>query len=163
MWGAGIVLSVVLGTAGAAGAATRNVTGSMTGPGGFRPSSCTGGTADEIGSGTYTSTALGTGTYTFDACVTQTTSGFSFSGKAKFVTRSGAKLRGTLGGTFSGAGNPSFTMTVQSGTKRFARATGALVIGPFTETNQTSCAHGVCLDFTDTGPLRGTLHHVTKP
>ncbi len=36
-------------------------------------------------------------------------------------------------------------------------------MGPFTETNQTSCAHGVCADFTDTGPFSGTLHHVIKP
>ncbi len=163
MWGAAIVLVVVLGTAGSTGAASRNVTGSMTGPGGFRQSSCAGGTADEIGSGTYTSTGLGTGTYAFDACITQTTSGFSFSGKVKFVTGSGAKLRGAISGTSSGPGNPSFTVTVQSGTQRFVRATGVLVIGPFTETNQTNCAHGVCADFTDTGPVSGTLHHVIKP
>jgi hypothetical protein len=134
----------------------------MSGPGSFKSASCAGATADEIGSGSYAATGLGIGTYTFDACITRTASGFTFGGSVTFVTRTGAKLRGTIGGTFSGSGSPSFTVQVTGGSKRFARATGSLVIGPFTTTNETNCAHGICVDFTLTGPVTGTLHHVIK-
>jgi hypothetical protein len=162
MIGVGIVAAMVLTTGGAAGAATRGVDGTMSGPGGFRSATCAGGTADEFGSGSYAASALGIGTYTFDACITQGGSGFTFSGTAKFVTRSGAKLRGTIGGTFSGSGSPSFTVQVRSGTKRFVRATGSLVLGPLASSNETNCAHGICADFTSSGPVTGTLHHVVK-
>ena len=84
----------------AAGAATRNVSGTMTGPGAFEPKGC--GVISVVGHGTYTSTGLGQGTYVYDACVLST-SPFDFEGTVTFTRRTGATLTGTIDGTVPGA------------------------------------------------------------
>jgi hypothetical protein len=145
----------------AAGAAARNVSGTLTGPGGFRSEGC--GIVSEIGQGTYTAKGLGEGAYAFDVCVTST-SPITFAGTVTFTRRTGATLTGTIGNTFTGSGGPVFLVTVTGGTGRYARATGSLVIGPLGESDQHNCVPGVfpplCIDWTDSGPLAGTLSHV---
>jgi hypothetical protein len=138
----------------AANPPVRNVEGTMTGPGGFRFTSC-GGIITEIGSGTFEATTLGRGTYTFDVCITGT-SPLTFSGTATFTTRNGARLDGVIGGSGTG---PRFPVTIVGGTKQFAHATGSLVLGEFVQSDQHNCNPRVmiCLDWTDTGPITGTL------
>jgi hypothetical protein len=154
---AGILMAVLV-MPGTAGAAVRQVDGGMSGPGGFRQLGCAG-TVSAIGNGTFAATGLGIGTYTFEVCISNVGSRFTFSGTARFTTRNNAELRGTISGQ-SGGGFPPFTFTVTSGTRRFKHAVGMLVLGPFTESNQTNCAHQICSDWTDSGPIKGTLRHV---
>jgi len=153
---------IVPATADAAGALHRNVSGTMTGPGGFRSEGC-GGIISVVGSGTYTSKGLGQGTYTFDVCVVST-SPFTFSGPVTFTRGSGAVLNGTVVGTMGSAQQPNFLVSVTGGTKRYVKARGDLTIGPLVETDSRNCNPrvGICLDWTDTGPVTGTLRHVRR-
>jgi hypothetical protein len=163
-----MVIATLIGTlafsAGIAGAAVRNVNGSMTGPGHFvtKPS-CTG-VIDETGTGTFAARDLGVGTYAFDVCVTEGASTLSFAGAGSFVTHSGAKLRGTISGSVPLGQFPTFTFTVVSGTRRYRHATGTLTLGPFVETNMTNCdpRTQVCTDWTDTAPIAGQLQHIRR-
>jgi hypothetical protein len=147
-------------TADVAGAATGNVSGTLTGPGGFRQQGCNG-IISEIGNGTYAAEGLGRGTYVFDVCITNT-GPIAFDGTVTFRRRSGATVTGTIAGTLPSGGGPTFAVTVTGGTKRYARARGDLVIGPLAESAQHNCDPrvGICLDWTDTGPVTGTLRHV---
>ena len=164
--GVGIVAAVVLIAPGTAGALARDASGTLTGTGAFTPASCTGGTADVSGSGTFTSTGIGNGTYTYSACISQVAgqpSTFSFAGKAKFVTNSGAKLKGRIVGTqVVNGNNPTLTVKITGGTKRFAVAAGKLFLGPFTESNQSNCAHQICANWDETGPVTGTVKHIIR-
>jgi hypothetical protein len=139
----------------AAGAAARNVSGTLTGPGGFRFEGC--GIISEIGQGTYAAKGLGEGTYAFDVCITSL-SPITFVGTVTFTRRTGATLTGTISGTSTGGA--TFLVTVTGGTGRYERTTGSLVIGPLIRSDQHNCEHALCLDWTDTGPLVGTLGHV---
>jgi hypothetical protein len=143
----------------AAGAAAGNVSGTLTGPGGFRPEGC--GIISEIGHGTYRASGLGEGTYVFDVCITST-SPITFAGTVTFTRRGGATLTGTIGGTFTGGSGPTFLVTVTGGTRHYRGATGSLGIGPLVESDPHNCDPriGICLDWTDTGPLTGTLDRV---
>jgi hypothetical protein len=156
-------IGVVAAPASSAGAAVRNVSGSMRGPGGLRTENC-GGPVSVVGSGNYASVGLGTGTYEFDVCLLDT-NGFAVRGTMSFTTRTGAKLFGTVGGSIPG-GPPSspYAVTVTGGTKRFRHARGSLSVGPLLEADQHNCdprTH-ICFDWTDSGPLSGTLTHVNK-
>ena len=133
----------------------------MSGSGGFRLLGC--GVISEIGSGTYSATMLGRGTYTFTVCVT-TTPVITFAGTVVFTEGNGATLAGTIGGSFAGGAGPSFTVTVTDGTKRFSKVRGELVLGPFVQSNQTNCNPrvGVCLDWTDDGPIAGTIRRMNR-
>jgi hypothetical protein len=146
-------------TADGAGAVTRNVAGTLTGPGGFRSEGC--GIISEIGSGTYVATGLGRGTYVFDVCITSTNP-VTFDGTVTFTRRTGATLTGHIGGTFTGGPGPTFAVSVTGGTKRYAHARGDLVIGPLAESEPRNCDPriGICLDWTDSGTVTGILRHV---
>ena len=50
------------------------------------------------------------------------------------------------------------------GTKRYVNARGDLAIGPLAESDSHNCDPriGICLDWTDTGPVTGTLRHVHR-
>jgi hypothetical protein len=157
------VAAVVLVTPGTAGAINRGVTGTLTGSGGFTNASCTGATIDIGGTGTFTSTGIGSGTYTYHACITQVpgqSSTFSFVGKAKFVTDSGAKLKGKIAYTQVVQSGPTFKVKITGGTKRFALATGKLFLGPFTQSNESNCAHLICSNWDETGPVTGTVKNI---
>ncbi|MEP6624137.1 MAG: hypothetical protein ABJC79_06825 [Acidimicrobiia bacterium] len=135
----------------------------MRGPGGLRFEGC-GGVVSVIGSGAYSSVGLGTGTYQFDVCIVDTAS-FAVRGTVSFTTRTGAKLLGTIGGSIPGGPSTSpYQVTVTGGTKRFRHARGSLVIGPLLEAQSHNCdpRTGFCLDWTDSGPLSGTLTHVRR-
>jgi hypothetical protein len=148
-------------TADAAGAVTRNVSGTLTGPGGFRSEGCNG-IISEVGSGTYTTTGLGSGTYAFDVCITS--SPLAFAGTMTFTRRTGATLHGTIVGTVESGSGPLFTVTVTGGTRRYANARGTLMVGPLVESSPHNCDPrvGICLDWTDTGPIVGRLTHVRR-
>jgi hypothetical protein len=154
-----VIGAVLPTTADGAGAATRNVSGTLTGPGGFRLEGC--GVISEIGSGTYAATGLGRGTYVFDVCITST-GPVTFDGTVTFTRSSGATLTGHIGGTFNGGSGPTFAVSVTGGTKRYAHAGGDLVIGPLGQSEEHNCDPriGICLDWTDSGALTGTLRHV---
>ena len=122
-----------------------------------------GGLIDIVGSGVFAGKQFGIGTYVFDVCFTTTATGHDYAGTARFTMRSGAKLRGTIVGSTSGGPPPFYPFTVTGGTRRFRHATGTLNLGGFTETNQTNCSHGICTEWTDTGPITGTLRHVRIP
>ena len=158
---AGLLLAVFVVPAEGAGAATRQRSGTMTGPGAFEPKGC--GIISVVGHGTYTSTGLGQGTYVYDACVLST-SPFDFEGTVTFTRRTGATLTGTIDGTVPGATQPNFVVTVTGGTRRYAHAVGELMIGPLAESDPTNCDPriGICLHWTDTGPVTGTLRHVRR-
>jgi hypothetical protein len=146
-----------------AGAATRDVAGTMSGPGGFRFLGCDG-VVSAIGSGTYEATGLGAGTYEFDVCINTSPFPIRFAGNIVFTTRNGgATLTGTIGGIFVGGPGPSFSVTVTGGTKRFAKTEGELVLGPFVKSNELNCTPAlICFDWTDTARVTGTLRHVKR-
>jgi hypothetical protein len=158
----GLLVGALVVPAEAAGAATREVSGTLTGPGGFVTGGCAG-IISEFGSGTYSAKGLGTGTYRFDVCITDP-GVLTFAGTATFTRRTGATLTGTIAGTFGGGPGPTFAVTVTGGTRRYAKAQGTLTIGPLVESNSTNCDPrvGVCLNWTDTGPVTGTLRHVRR-
>lgn len=163
MVGLGLVAALVLGTAGVAGAAVRNVDGRMTGVGGIRTGESCGGTATQFGNGSFAAKQLGIGTYTFNLCITDQGGGhLSAAGRILFTTRSGARLRGTVSGSYDN-GPPLFMVTVTRGTWRFAKATGSLSFGPATVSNPTNCQHLICQDWDETAHLTGTLQHVRVP
>ena len=146
-----------------AGAATRNVTGTMTGTGGFRFQSCPG-VVSVISTGTYAASGMGTGTYRLDICVLNT-SDLSVQGTVVFTTKRGATLSGTIGGSIPGGpATTPYAVTVTGGTLRFRRAGGTLFLGPLLESDFRNCDPrvGICLDWTDTGPISGTLFHVHR-
>lgn len=158
-----IAIAAITFSGGTAGAAIRNGDGQMSGPGGFRPATCDGGAVTVIGSGTFAAEQFGIGLYQFDVCLTASpTGGLTYAGTALFTMRSGAELRGTIAGTLESS-LPQWVVTVTSGTRRFKHATGTLKLGPLTQTNETNCAHLICSDWTDSGPLVGTLRHVVVP
>jgi hypothetical protein len=156
------VFAVVAPNASAAPAAghRRKVDGTLTGPGGFRFLGCDG-TVTEIGSGAFRARGLTSGTYSFAVCVT-VDSGITFDGTITLTTAHGGMLTGTISGSFTGGPGPVFDVAVTGGTKRFAHARGALTVGPLVESDLSNCnPHtGVCLDWTDTGPITGTITHV---
>ncbi len=133
----------------------------MSGPGGFRVGQACDGPVSEVGTGGYSATGLGHGQYSFDVCIT-TFPVVTFAGSVTFTTSNGATLGGTISGTFTGGIGPSFNVTVTVGTKRFRRTGGDLVIGPLVESNFINCQHMICLDWTDTGPISGTLRHISR-
>lgn len=158
-----VVVAVALGVvlampAPAAAASTRSVSGTMTGPGGFRFDGC-GGIITQVGSGSFEASGLGRGTYTFRVCVISV-SPITFEGTVRFTTNSGATLDGTIGNT--NATQPRFEVTLTGGTKRFKRVAGQLIIGPLVQSNPTNCDPrvNICLDWTDNGPLTGELGRV---
>jgi hypothetical protein len=161
-----VVIAVVLGAVvvapGTAGAAVRHVDGAMSGAGHFDSQSGCAGIIEQTGSGAFAARDLGVGTYTFSVCITQGPSALSFAGTASFRTHSGAQLHGTIDNSGPLGQYPTFVLTVTGGTRRYRHATGTLTLGPLAESNSTSCdpRSGVCLDWTDRGPLTGALRHV---
>ncbi len=156
-------LTMVAGalTPGVAGAAVRHVDGGLTGPSSFSAPTCDGGLSDISGTGTFAAKDLGIGTYAFSVCVSQQTPLFDVVGTVKLTTRSGAKIRGTIAGIIPEGQNATYTVTVTSGTKRYSRAVGTLVMGPLTESSFTNCGSGnICTSWTDSGALGGTLRRV---
>jgi hypothetical protein len=143
----------------AASGRSRDVEGTLTGPGAFEVRGC--GVITEIGSGTFEATVLGRGTYVFEVCIETTTSPLTFTGTASFTARNGARLDGVINATGTG---PTFPVTITGGTQQFSRAAGSLVIGPLVQSNQTNCVPrvGICLNWTDNGPLTGTLENVPR-
>jgi hypothetical protein len=153
------VAAVVLAP-GVAGAAARHVDGAMSGPSSFQSPTC-GGLTNIAGTGAFAARDFGVGTYAFNVCVTQTTSGFETDGTVTFTTRSGAKLRGTIGGVTPSGQNATYSVTVTGGSRRYRHAVGTLAMGPLAESNFTNCiAAGICTSWTDRGPLTGTLRRV---
>ena len=152
-----LLVVAALATPAAAVPPGRNVEGTMTGPGGFRFTGCAG-IITEVGSGTFTAKTLGSGTYSFEVCISGS-SPFTFSGTATLVARNGARLDGVINGTGS---QPEFPVAITGGTKQFSHAAGDLVLGPFSESDQHNCDPrvGICIDWTDTGPITGTLRNV---
>jgi hypothetical protein len=75
--------------------------------------------------------ALG-GTFLLTGCVTTNdTGGFSYAGTFVMVTQGGAELRGSVTGENDGTSCPvevEHVMTLTSGTKRFAGATGTIIV-----------------------------------
>jgi hypothetical protein len=156
-------LALVLAFPVSAGAAdSHNVKGTLTGPGGFRfTTGC--GVITEIGNGTFDATALGRGTYSFTVCIRAVTPTITFDGNIIFTGTGGATLTGTIQGAFTGPPGPIFNVTITDGTKRFTHATGPLTVGPLTESNSFNCDYrfGICFNWTDTGPITGTLSHTS--
>jgi hypothetical protein len=132
----GLLVGALVVPADVAGAATRNVSGTLTGPGGFTPGGCAG-IVSEFGSGTYATKGLGIGTYRFDVCITDP-GVLTFAGTVTFTRRTGATVTGTIAGTFGGGPGPVFTVTVTGGTRRYAKARGALTIGPLVESDSST-------------------------
>jgi len=158
--GLGFLIVVLTGglVAASAGATQPDVSGTMTGPGGFVPGGCSG-TILIRGTGTFTATVLGSGTYRYDVCVT--VAGIAtFDGTATLTTTRGT-LSGTIASQFTG-GSPQFPLTITAGTGKYRKTRGALLLGPLAETDLHNCDPrvGICFDWTDTGPLVGTLTHV---
>jgi hypothetical protein len=156
-----IIVTVLLATAGAASAAIRNPDGQMAGPSSFEASDCDG-SVSYLGTGMFAGREFGIGTYTFDVCLSTVAPGFTFTGTIKFTFRSGAKLRGTIN-THIDAPPVQFLVDVTGGTKRFAKARGTLVLGPFTQSECTRQEHLICTAWTDTGHIGGTLIRVRLP
>jgi hypothetical protein len=136
------------------------VDGVLAGPGGFEFRSC-GGTVTEVGSGFYLTNGMGAGTYAFEVCVT-VSGAITFVGSITFTTRSGAVLNGEISGAFEPPGGPTWHVRVTGGTKRFSGATGSLTIGPLVQSDMHNCDPrvGICLDWTDFGPISGRLFRV---
>lgn len=157
---ASFAIGAVVLVPGVAGAAVRHVDGTMSGPSSFQSPTC-GGLTNIAGTGAFAARDFGVGTYAFTVCVTQTPSGFQTDGTVKFTTRSGAKLRGTIGGVTPSGQNATYAVTVTSGTRRYRHAVGTLAMGPLTESNFTNCGPAaICTSWTDRGPLTGTLRRV---
>jgi hypothetical protein len=160
--GALVLAAGVVVPAGTVGAAVRHVDGSVSGTGHFEPASSCTGTVEQLGSGTFSARDFGVGTYRYDACITQGSSNLTFTGTASFTTHSGASLDGTIGGTGPLGQYPTFVVTVTGGTRRYRHATGTLTMGELTESNLADCDPrvGICLSWSETGPLSGRLRHV---
>jgi hypothetical protein len=142
-----------------AAAATKPVTGSFDGSGGFDTGrGC--GLIGYVSSGTYEATHLGRGTYTLDFCVDD--SALNVTGTLEFVTRHGAQLHGVLD-TQLLTGLTAVPITLAGGTKRFDGATGELSI-TITQFNQSECDPrvGVCLRWDETGDVTGTITRAPK-
>ncbi len=158
---AGFLLAalLVVVTAPAAGAKPKTVTGTMTGPGGFVPGGCSGIIAVR-GTGTVAASLLGSGTYSYDVCVTNPGI-ITFTGTATVTTARGT-LSGTISGTFTSGPGPQFLLTLTAGTDKYRKTRGQLLLGPLAETDLHNCVPrvGICFDWTDTGPIAGTLTHV---
>jgi hypothetical protein len=141
-----------------------NVAGTMTGPGEFVPGVCN---ANGIilvrGRGTFTATGLGSGTYRYDVCV-MSVSPITFDGTAS-VTTSRGTLSGTVAGTFVSGVGPQFPVTIDAGTGKYRKTRGTLLLGPLQQTDLRNCDPrvGICLAWTDVGPITGTLTHVPHP
>lgn len=162
LWlGGAIIATVVMATTATAGAAIRNPDGQMAGPASFGSTECDG-AVSYVGTGTFAGKELGIGTYSLDACLSTVAPGYTFTGTIKFTFRSGAKLRGTINSHIE---EPpvQFLVDVTGGTKRFAKARGTLVLGPFTQSNCTRLEHQTCTAWTDTGHIGGTLVGVQVP
>ena len=160
-----LTLVLALGTiapgAQPAAAAPPHFEGRLIGAGSFKVEGC--GTITEYGSGKFHAGGLGHGTYSFRVCVTVGAT-FTFAGSVTLTFVDGAILNGTIDGVYvPGSGGPAFPVVVTSGTQRFARASGAFLIGPLVQDKQSSCDPrvGICFAWRDTGPIVGdVLRHL---
>jgi hypothetical protein len=155
----GLLLGVIAipMTVATAGAATRPVSGTITGPGGYRSEGCNG-LISQIGSGTYTSRGLGHGSYTFDLCVTSMSPvATTVEGTMTFTRTGGARITGTVDSTFPGGQPETFAVSITGGTRQYAHAHGQIVVGPLAATNQHNCGGVFCLDWTDTSQFSGMI------
>jgi hypothetical protein len=157
-----IIATALMVTSGTASAAIRHPDGQMTGPSAFVASTCEGATVGYFGTGTFAGTEFGIGSYALYACLSTEPPGFTFTGSIEFTFRSGAKLRGTINNTIDNT-PVRFLVDVTGGTKRFANARGTLELGPFTQTDCTLQEHLICIRWTDTGHIGGTLIRVKVP
>ncbi len=141
--------------AGAAPNKTKNVDGVFNGAGGFVfNSSCP--LIIDATTGTYRAKHLGRGTYSFHICVTNP--GLLHAvGTFDLVTRSGAQLHGAID-TDLPTPLHGVPVTIADGTRRFARATGTLVLD-FVMFNETNCDPrvGICLNWDERGTITGTI------
>jgi hypothetical protein len=158
-----VVIGIVVGSAtllpAAAGAGHGNVAGTMTGPARFVLGVCDGIVLDR-GTGTFTATGLGSGTYRYDICI-RSEGPITFDGTASVTTRRGT-LSGTVAGTFAGGAGPQLPVTITAGTGQYRKTRGALLLGPLAQTELRECDPriGICLAWTDVGPITGALTHV---
>jgi hypothetical protein len=158
--GVGIATAIVLLVPGTAGASERQVNGGVSGTARYAPTTC-GGLIDVEGSGAFAAAELGVGKYVYEVCVTEQGLSLHVEGTATFVTRSGAKLRGTIDSTIGDGQPATYPVVVSSGTRRYRHAIGTLSMGPLAQSNETDCVSpDVCSAWSERGPLTGTLHHV---
>jgi hypothetical protein len=151
-----LIVGVLAPPAGAASSG-HDIDGTMTGSGAFVAAGCA--TIEEIGSGTFKAQGLGLGTYEFSVCIA-VGGVITFDGFVTLTTSGNSTITGDISGSFTGATpGPQFDVIITGGTKKYANATGVLTLGPLMESNFTNCDPrvGICLNWTDTGPLTGTI------
>jgi hypothetical protein len=136
------------------------VTGTYTGEAGFEFGVCP--LVGYTSAGTYEAKRLGTGTYSLNTCA-EVPGQVHLTGTIVFVTRKGARLNGTIDALLdSGLSNVPVTLT--GGTKRFAGATGSLVLA-ITQSNQRNCDPrvGICFNWTEHAAITGTITKARPP